>query len=35
MGHGFNHILQLINDDIRKNVNNKEKSKNKDKIKKI
>ena len=31
MGHGFSHMLQLVNDDIRKNVDNKEKSKNKDK----
>ena len=33
MGHGFSHMLQLVNDDIRKNVDNKEKSKNKDKDK--
>ncbi len=26
MGHGFSHMLQLVNDDIRKNVDNKEKS---------
>ena len=31
MGHGFSHMLQLVNDDIRKNVDNKEKSKEKDK----
>ena len=31
MGHGFSHMLQLVNDDIRKNVDNKEKIKEKDK----
>ena len=31
MGHGFSHMLQLVNDDIRKNVDNKEKSREKDK----
>ena len=31
MGHGFSHMLQLVNYDIRKNVDNKEKSKDKDK----
>ena len=31
MGHGFSHMLQLVNDDIRKNVDNKEKIKDKDK----
>ena len=29
MGHGFSHMLQMVNDDIRKNVDNKEKSKDK------
>ena len=29
MGHGFSHMLQMVNDDIRKNVDNKEKDKNK------
>ena len=33
MGHGFSHMLQLVNDDIRKNVDNKEKSKEKEKEK--
>ena len=27
MGHGFSHMLQMVNDDIRKNVDNKEKEK--------
>ena len=31
MGHGFSHMLQLVNDDIRKNVDSKEKIKDKDK----
>ena len=31
MGHGFSHMLQLVNDDIRKNVDHKEKSKERDK----
>ena len=30
MGHGFSHMLQMVNDDIRKNVDNKEKEKEKD-----
>ena len=29
MGHGFSHMLQMVNDDIRKNVENKEKNKDK------
>ena len=29
MGHGFSHMLQMVNDDIRKNVDNKEKDRNK------
>ena len=29
MGHGFSHMLQMVNDDIRKSVDNKEKEKNK------
>ena len=29
MGHGFSHMLQMVNDDIRKNVDNKEKERNK------
>ena len=32
MGHGFSHMLQMVNDDIRKNVDNKEKNDNKNKI---
>ena len=31
MGHGFSHMLQLVNDDIRKNVDNKEKIREKEK----
>jgi len=31
MGHGFSHMLQMVNDDIRKNVDNKEKEKEKEK----
>ena len=33
MGHGFSHMLQMVNDDIRKNVDNKEKEKEKEKNK--
>ena len=33
MGHGFSHMLQLVNDDIRKNVDSKEKIKDKEKDK--
>jgi len=33
MGHGFSHMLQMVNDDIRKNVDNKEKEKDKDRNK--
>ena len=32
MGHGFSHMLQMVNDDIRKNVDTKEKEKEKNKI---
>ena len=32
MGHGFSHMLQMVNDDIRKNVDNKEKEKERNKI---
>ena len=31
MGHGFSHMLQLVNDDIRKNVESKEREKNDEK----
>ena len=31
MGHGFSHMLQLVNDDIRKNVEHKEKTKERSK----
>ena len=31
MGHGFSHMLQMVNDDIRKNVDNKEKEKDRNK----
>ena len=32
MGHGFSHMLQMVNDDIRKNVDNKEKEKERSKL---
>ena len=32
MGHGFSHMLQMVNDDIRKNVDNKEKEKERNKF---
>ena len=32
MGHGFSHMLQMVNDDIRKNVDTKEKEKEQNKI---
>ena len=32
MGHGFSHMLQMVNDDIRKNVDNKEKEKDRSKL---
>ena len=32
MGHGFSHMLQMVNDDIRKNVDNKEKEKERNKL---
>ena len=32
MGHGFSHMLQMVNDDIRKNVDSKEKEKERNKF---
>ena len=32
MGHGFSHMLQMVNDDIRKNVDNKEREKERSKL---
>ena len=32
MGHGFSHMLQMVNDDIRKNIDNKEKEKERSKL---